>query len=199
MNPLNYAASRSLSYFDARQRLVVSYVYQFPNMSGHGLAGKVLSGWGSSGIITFQSGFPIPITSSDDLELMNSFFFSSAGEPDRVAALKRLDPRNGYNLAFDPSAFQQPAQLGVIGNSPRTVCCGPGINNLDLSLMKDTRIQERFNLQFRAEFFNVANHAQFSKVDGNISDGSVASGGTFGKVLRARDPRLIQLALKLIF
>ncbi len=198
LNPLNYHASRSLSYFDARQRLVVSYVYQFPGLAGHGLAGKMLRGWGSSGIVSFQSGFPIPITSSDDLELMNSVFFSSAGEPNRVAQVKRLDPRNGYHTAFDPSAFQQPT-LGLIGNSPRTVCCGPGINNLDLSLMKDTRIHETFNLQFRAEFFNVANHTQFSKVDGNISDGDVTNGGTFGKVLRARDPRLIQLALKLIF
>jgi hypothetical protein len=130
---------------------------------------------------------------------MNSFFFASAGEPNIVKPLVRLNPRNGYNLAFGPSSFEQPTQLGIIGDSPRTVCCGPGINNVDVSLLKDTRVTERFNLQFRAEFFNVANPAQFSKVDGNISDGDVTQGGTFGKVLRARDPRLIQLALKLIF
>jgi hypothetical protein len=61
-------------------------------------------------------------------------------------------------------------------------------------------------LEFRAEFFNIANHAQFTKVDGNISDSAVdANGnvlpgtGTFGKVLQVRDPRLVQFALKLIF
>jgi hypothetical protein len=199
LNPLDYSASRSLSYFDARHRLVVSYVYEFPKTTMRGLAGTMLNGWGTSGIVTFQSGFPVPITSSDDLELQNSFFFSSAGEPDIVKPFQKLNPRNGYNLAFDPSAFQQPSQLGIIGDSPRTVCCGPGINNVDVSVLKDTRVNERFNLQFRAEFFNAANHAQFSKVDGNISDGDVTQGGTFGKVLRARDPRLIQLALKLYF
>lgn len=56
------------------------------------------------------------------------------------------------------------------------------------------RLSESWNLQFRAEFFNLANHAQFTKVDGNISDGV-----DFGRVLRARDPRLIQFALKLRF
>ena len=79
------------------------------------------------------------------------------------------------------------------------MCCGPGISNFDFSILKETRINERFNTQFRAEFFNIANHAQFTSVDGDISDGDVQNGGTFGKVLRARDPRLIQLALKLIF
>jgi len=87
------------------------------------------------------------------------------------------------------------------------VCCGPGIDNIDFSLMKDTVVKERYKLEFRAEFFNIANHAQFSKVDGNISDsytdpnsGIVQPGtGTFGKVLQVRDPRLVQFALKLMF
>jgi Carboxypeptidase regulatory-like domain len=199
LNPLNYRLSRSLSLFDARQRFVTSYYYEFPKSSLRGVAGKLVNGWSSSGIVTFQSGFPIFITSSDDLELMSSGFFTYPGEPDQIAPLHRLDPRNPSNLAFDPSSFQQPSQLGVIGNSPRSVCCGPGINNIDFSMMKNTTITERFGLQFRAEFFNIVNHAQFSKVDGNISDGDVSSGGTFGKVLRARDPRLIQFALKLLF
>ena len=71
--------------------------------------------------------------------------------------------------------------------------------NVDFSLLKDTKLTDRFSQQFRAEFFNLANHAQFTKVDGNISSGDVAQGGTFGKVLRARDPRLIQFAMKLIW
>jgi len=161
----------------------------------------VLNGWETSGILSFQSGFPIFITSSDDVELMNSFQFTYPGEPDMIAPLHRLDPRNPNNLAFDPSAFQQVplSQQGRLGTSPRSVCCGPGINNIDFSMLKDTQITERFKVEFRGEFFNIANHAQFSSVDGNISDGPVSQGGTFGKVIRARDPRLIQFALKLIF
>jgi hypothetical protein len=199
LNPLNYKLSRSLSYFDARQRFVFSYVYQFPHADVHGFLDKAVNGWQTSGILTFQGGFPIPIQSSDDNELMSSAFFAPVGEPDQVAPLHRLNPRNPLNTAFDTSAFQQPASIGIFGNSSRTVCCGPGINNLDFSLMKDTTLTERFKLQFRAEFFNLANHAQFSKVDGNISDGDPTQGGTFGKVLRARDPRLVQFALKVMF
>jgi hypothetical protein len=60
--------------------------------------------------------------------------------------------------------------------------------------MKTIAVSERGRLQFRGEFFNIANHAQFSKVDGNISDGE-----TFGRVLRAHAPRLLQFALKLAF
>jgi hypothetical protein len=175
-------------------------------MDLHGWKDKLLNGWQSSGIISFQSGFPVPITSSSDLELMDSSFFSYPGEPNQVLPLQRLNPRNGANLAFDPSAFQQVTQEGIIGDSPRSVCCGPGINNIDFSLMKDLALKERYKLEFRGEFFNMANHAQFTKVDGNISDSAVdAMGnvvpytGTFGKVLQARDPRLVQFALKLIF
>ncbi len=199
VNPLNYRLSRSLSYFDARNRFVFSYVYQFPKISLQGFMGAVANGWGTSGILTFQGGFPVPITSTDDLELLSSYFFGSTGEPDLVKPFKALNPRNPYQLAFDTSSFQQYSDLGRFGTSPRTVCCGPGIANFDFSLLKETRVSERFDTQFRAEFFNITNHAQFTSVDGNISDGDVTNGGTFGKVLRARDPRLIQLALKLMF
>ena len=112
LNPLNFRDSRALSLFDARNRFVFSYVYQFPHLALTGAAGKLLNGWQSSGIITFQSGFPIPITSSDDLELMYSSFFQYPGEPDRVAPLQKLNPRNPLNEAFNPASFQQPTQLG---------------------------------------------------------------------------------------
>ncbi len=199
LNPLNYRLSRSLSYFDARNRFVLSYYYQFPKMNIHGLADKILNGWNTSGILTFQTGFPVPITSASDYELQTSYFFQSAGEPDITGPFKKLNPRNPLNAAFDTSVFQDPSQYGVFGTSPRTVCCGPGINNFDFSLLKDTKFSERYNMEFRAEFFNLANHAQFTSVDGNISDGDVTKGGTFGKVTRVRDPRLIQFALKLFF
>jgi hypothetical protein len=198
LNPLNYRLSRSLSLFDARHRLVFSYDWELPSLNTRRLPKKVVNGWVLAGILTLQSGIPVPITSSDDLELMNSGSFTFPGEPDMVKPFRKLDPRNPENLAFDPSSFQQP-EMGRIGTSPRSVCCGPGINNLDFSVMKNTSLTERFNMQFRAEFFNLANHAQFSKVDGDISSGQVSEGGTFGKVLRARDPRLIQFGVKLAF
>jgi hypothetical protein len=194
INPIDFKKGYSLSQFDARHRLVLSYIWQLPIRQLHGAAGKLADGWSVSGITTFQSGFPIRITSNADLELQNSFAFLTAGEPDIVAAFRKLDPRGPNHYAFGPASFAQPTQLGVIGNSPRTVCCGPGIDNFDFALLKDTPVSERTRLQFRAEFFNLFNHTQFVNPDGNISDGA-----TFGTVVRARDPRLIQFALKLIF
>jgi len=199
LNPLDYASSRSLSLFDARQRLVFSYYWDLPRFTGGGLTAKVLNGWSLSGIVSLQSGFPVAITSSDDLELMSSLDSTAAGEPDRIAPFRKLDPRGPQHLAFDPASFAQPQERGVIGNSPRTVCCGPGINNVDFAMMRRYSVREGVSIQFRAEAFNLVNHAQFSKVDGQISDGDPASGGTFGKVLRVRDPRLLQFALKLAF
>ena len=80
-----------------------------------------------------------------------------------------------------------------MGNAPRTICCGPGVANWDMTLIKDTKLNERWNMQFRAEFFNILNHTQFYNPDGDISD------STFGQVQQARDPRLVQFALKLAF
>jgi hypothetical protein len=152
-----------------------------------------VNGWAVSGITTFQTGFPIRITSSDDLELMYSYGFELPGEPDMVKPFRATNPRGANNLYFDPSTFQ-PQALGTIGNSPRSVCCGPGINNFDVGMLKDTKLTEQTRLEFRGEFFNVVNHAQFMAPDGNISDGV-----DFGRVMLARDPRLVQFALKLLF
>ena len=193
LNPLDIRRSYALSLFDSRNRLVFSYVWELPIPKKHGLAGKIANGWAVSGITTFQSGFPIRITSSDDLELMNSFDFEYPGEPNIVKPFRTINPRGPNNLFFDPSTFQ-PQALGTIGGAPRSVCCGPGINNFDVGVHKETRLSERTRLEFRAEFFNFVNHAQFVTPDGNISDG-----GDFGRIMQARDPRLVQFALKLFF
>jgi hypothetical protein len=193
LNPLNIDRSWALSLFDARNRLVFSYVWELPIPKKHGLVGKVANGWAVSGITTFQSGFPIRITSSDDLELMNSFDFEYPGEPDIVKPFHTVNPRGPNSLFFDPSTFQ-PQALGTIGGAPRSVCCGPGINNFDVGVHKETQLSEQTRLEFRGEFFNFVNHAQFVTPDGNISDG-----GDFGRVMQARDPRLVQFALKLFF
>jgi hypothetical protein len=193
LDPVDFRKSYSLSLFDARNRLVYSYSWELPIPLKHGLTGKMVNGWAVSGITTFQTGFPIRITSSDDLELMNSYDFEYPGEPDIVKPFRTTNPRGQGNLFFDHSIFQ-PQALGTIGSSPRSVCCGPGINNFDVGVLKETQITEQTRLEFRGEFFNIVNHAQFVTPDGNISDG-----GDFGRVMQARDPRLIQFALKLFF
>jgi len=210
LNPVDPARSRSLSNFDARHRLVVSYYWELPKTGIKGFAGKVVNGWALSGVTTIQTGFPIRITSSADNELMYSFDFELPGEPDQLKAFKRLKPQNtcftdpnsglpNCNYFFDPSTFTEnttidPSLFGRIGNAPRTICCGPHISNTDFALLKSFIISETKRVDFRAEVFNMFNHTQFFNPDGNSSDGT-----QFGQVTQARDPRLMQFALKLFF
>jgi hypothetical protein len=110
------------------------------------------------------------------------------------------DPRSNQPY-FNVAAFST-EPLGVLNTRNRAFFHGPGMNNFDMSLLKDTKINERFGVEFRAEFFNVFNHAQFLNCNpggaflcpiGNVN------GGSFGMINTARDPRIGQLALKLFF
>ncbi len=193
INPLDSGRSRSLSLFDARHRFVISYNWQLPHFEVQNWSGHIVNGWSVSGITSLQSGFPIRITSASDRELMSSWDFETPGEPDLVAPFRTLDPRSSGGYYFDPNSFAE-APLGQIGNAPRTICCGPGIVNFDLGVHKDFRLSESTQLQLRTEIFNIFNHTQFLNPDGNITNGD-----TFGLVRRARDPRLIQLAIRLSF
>jgi len=193
LDPFNFSATRSLSLFDARHRWVTSYLWQLPVPKYSGAVGVLLDNWTVSGITAFQTGFPVALSSNADQELEFSQDFSFPGRPDLVAPFKTLNPRNNGGLFFDPSSFALPS-LGSLGSAPRTICCGPGIVNTDLSLQKTFVVREGKSVEFRTEAFNIFNHTQFLNPDGNFSDGS-----NFGRVTRARSPRQIQLALKLHF
>jgi len=199
LNPIDPARSRSLSTFDARHRIVLSYYWEFPKSRFTGMSGQIVNGWAISGITTFQTGFPIRITSSADNELMYSFDFELPGEPDQLKPFKTQRPQSNGNYFFDPATFTEdttidPSLFGRIGNAPRTICCGPRISNSDFALLKTFKISETQRIDFRAELFNIFNHTQFFNPDGNSSDGA-----QFGQVTQARDPRLVQFALKLFF
>jgi len=204
LNPFNFNATYGLSKYDARHRFVFNFVWDLPVPKYDGFKGKLLDGWEMSGIESLQSGFPIRIQSQADNELLDSQFnFEAPGEPNLVGPFKTHNPRiDGY--VFNPALFDNcdsvtcpsdpnAVTLGTIGNSPRSLCCGPGINNTDLSFSKQTPLTERLHMEFRGDIFNIWNHAQFTSTDGNLSD------STFGKPLRIRDPRLVQFALKFKF
>jgi outer membrane receptor protein involved in Fe transport len=217
LNPFNFGRTRGLSLFDSRHRLVLSYFWELPVRKFSGFAGKVLDNWAISQITTFQSGFPIHIESFDDTELTASVAgFASAGEPDLIAPFRKLDPhKTANNLGFDPNSFTtngtdnvnspscstqvvfgcfRQSLLGRFGNSPRTICCGSRTSNTDFSVHKNIAVTERTRFELRAEFFNIFNHTQFFNPDGSTTDGS-----DFGRVKRAREPRLVQFALKYFF
>ena len=197
LNPLNFNATYGLSNYDARHRFVFNYVWDLPLPKYDGFKGKLLNGWEASGIISFQSGFPIRITSQDDVEELDSTFdFEAPGQPNLTAPFHTQDIRKNGGFVFDPNLLTNDTVApGTIGNAPRSICCGPGINNWDMSFSKQTPIGERLRMEFRTDIFNVWNHAQFYTVDGNISN----LGGTFGQVLHVRDPRLLQFAMKFRF
>jgi hypothetical protein len=199
LDPVDFRRTRSLSLFDARQRFVLSYFWEFPVPKYSGAKGKVLDGWAMSGITTYQTGFPIRITSFSDSELfgdVNGFEFVS--EPDQALPFHHMDPRKNNGFYFDPNTFTDATvPLGQLGNAPRTICCGPGIQDWTLAFHKSTPITEGSHIEFRAEFFNAFNHTQFLNPCGNTA--SCNDGSTYGKVSQARNPRLIQLALKYLF
>jgi hypothetical protein len=203
IDPLDFKKSRALSLFDTRHRFVLSAYWELPVPQFKGAEGKLLNGWAFSGIAAYQTGFPILLSSQADNELENSLDFFYPGEPDQVAPLRKLDPRklvNGSRYFFDTSSFtDDPTHvstktgtplLGRIGDAPRTICCGPAVSNVDFSILKAIPVGEKRRFEFRAEFFNLFNHAQFISPDGISTD------STFGQVLQARDPREIQFALK---
>lgn len=196
----NFSCNRSLSLFDARQRLVISYLWEVPVPKYNGAKGRLLDGWAVSGITSFQSGFPIRMQTLDDHELENDVSgFEAPGRPIETGSVAFLNPRSNSNYYFCSGGAGaagcnvQDAPLGSLGG-PRTICCGPGINNFDMSLQKGIPIRETVHAEFRAEFFNIFNHTQFLNPDGNFSDGP-----DFGRVTHTRDPRQIQFALKFAF
>jgi len=109
-----------------------------------------------------------------------------------VGRLVITNPRNNGGQYFSASAFA-PSAVCLEGDARRRFFHGPGINNWDFALIKDTRITERFNLQFRGEFFNLFNHAQF------LTPGGILGSASFGLVTATLPGRIGQLSLKLNF
>ena len=199
-NPYNPRLSRGLSIFDVPQNFVASYTIQLPfdKWSGNGtLAKRLTGGWALSGITTFASGQPIQLSETDDNSLSGTFL-APVDVPSYADNGSKLyvdrNPRHG-NPYFNPNYFVQ-EPLGQIGNAMRRFFVGPGLNNSNLALLKDTKISETKEVQFRAETFNVFNHAQFNNPSGNFNN---TGQGGFGYVTSARDPRIMQVALKFLF
>jgi hypothetical protein len=194
LNARNFNSTYGPSLFDARHRFVFNTVWDLPVPKMAGFKGKLLNGWQVSTIYTYQTGFPIRITSGSDNELQGSTSgFITPGEPDLLGKFVTQDPRKNGGLVFDPTLFSNAVTPGQIGSAPRTLCCNPPINNWDAGFFKDTHFGERFNVEFRTEVYNVLNHSQFFSTDGNVAD------STFGQFLKVRDPRLLQFGLKIIF
>ncbi|MFZ0797104.1 MAG: carboxypeptidase regulatory-like domain-containing protein [Terriglobales bacterium] len=206
LNPFDFNKSRALSLFNSAQRFVINYYWELPLGKHQGWVGKVVDDWAVSGITQFQSGFPIRMQTQDDAELISSLFFFGTASPQLIGPFQTVNPKtvqtfNTYDYGnvtghfyfnADQTKFIDPP-LGTFSTTPRTLCCGPGENQWDITFSKRIALSEARYFQFRADIFNVFNKTQFYNPDGNFSD------TTFGEVLQARDPRLVQFALKFYF
>ena len=203
-NPLNVAAEHGRSMFDARHRFVFSYQWNLPwfgrpeNWYGH-----ILGNWQVNGVTTFMTNTPFTVYDSSNPSAQGgapeiSGFFSS--RPNIIG-----NPYSGpcnVNGASVPvhtagcwvnsAAFQQTAP-GTFGDVGRNTLKGPAYQQWDFSANKVIPIRESVNLQFRAEFFNIFNKANFQLPNNDISSPN------FGQIQSAQPGRVVQLALKLLF
>jgi hypothetical protein len=161
-----------------------------------GVASKLINGWQLNGIATLLSGFPftpqVGSNRSGDGDTRN---------PDRPS----LNPSftgpvilGSPNEWFNPNAFVLPA-AGTYGNLGRGTFIGPGLADLDLSVFKDTVVAERTTLQFRAEFFNALNRANFGTPNATVFAGGAINASAGLITSTATTSRQIQFGLKLIF
>jgi hypothetical protein len=205
MFPANPKLDWGPSTIDARHLATANTTYDLPLGNGKRFLGtvegwrdKLVSGWSVTGIETLQSGFPFtpqlafnPSNNGDSRNPVrpswNPAFHGKliSGRPDQY---------------FDPAAFVVPVS-GTYGNVRRDSLSGPGLADLDLALLKTTALSEKMNLQFRAEVFNVLNHANFSTPNTVVySSASSALSPTAGVITSTSTPaRQIQLGLKLLF
>jgi outer membrane receptor protein involved in Fe transport len=184
----NLGAARSIQSFDIRHRLSASLQYDVPFFShGTGLIHYFLGGWDVNAIVTAQTGIGNGVSYGNDT--------SNTGVgslPDVIA--DPVLPRSERSIRkwFNTAAFVAPPP-GRFGNSSRLSFHNPGLNNVDFMIAKRFTVRENVNASFRAEFFNLLNHTNFSDVDNDLTSPG------FGTITSAADPRIIQLGIKFTF
>jgi hypothetical protein len=222
-DPFDPKLDHALADFDATHRFVFSGSWELPidrPFRGNRVMKKVTEGWQANVIVSFQSGQPFTIFSDNDnsgqgnfLDRPNLIGKITKIDPRKVSTFSgaaatcsgQSPDANGNisgNFYFDPTAFDctfnsdghlDPGSLASYGDLGRNTLRGPGINNWDISFLKRTKHSETQAVEFRAEFFNAFNHAQFLNPDRNGFD------GTFGQISQTRGPRLVQFALKFYY
>lgn len=181
----NLRGDRGLSDFDARHRFVFNGIYDLPF---HG--NPLLDDWQLAAIVQFQSGSPVNIVTSNSTVngIGNTLRPDVTGPIASIGAVERW---------FDTSVFTAVPRFGSLG---RNVVIGPGFNNTDLAIIKNTKLNETLRVQFRAEFFDLFNHANLG------APGTVVGTPAFGQITSTRfqtgesgSSRQIQFAVKLSF
>jgi hypothetical protein len=194
----NARYNKGIEANDIPQRVVVSYLYDLPFGRGRkymttGLASRVAGNWQFSGITVLQKGRPVLITAPDQTNLLN--FSSTNGRANR---LKDAELSSGQTLTrwFDTSAFERAAPFTIPTDSlSQPSLRGPGRVNFDISVIKNNPFRERYNIQFRAEMYNISNRPA---LDARGATVDVAS-PLFGQIVTGGNPRNIQFGLRFVY
>jgi hypothetical protein len=168
-----------------------AYSYELPFGPGKPMAnvqgplGKLVGGWMVSGTLIMWTGTPFSVSYSP----------SAAGSlASRADIVPGASTAGVGNLWFNPAAFTTPVNQFTFGNSARNTLFGPGAVTIDLTGSKEVRFADRYTIQFRTDFFNMPNHANFGNPAANISSASAV-----GTITSAADPRQVQFGLKFLF
>lgn len=182
-NPRNFHAEYGPPSYDFTHDITGTWVFQIPGFQhGSKFLTAPLGGWNFSGLAVHQSGFA----------LSPSLGVGTAGlaiRPDQLAKYHKIGSLKQW---YNTSAFVTPP-FGFFGNAGNGIIRGPAYTSANFSLDKTFPVHERLKLQFRAEAFNILNHPNFGNVDTGVGDGS------YGQVVSARDPRILEFALKMAF
>jgi hypothetical protein len=199
----NTSSARGDASFDRTHRFVVSYSYDLPKLkAGNRLLKSVVNDWSITGVTTIQSGLPFSVTDSTSGTIYGISAYAEFA-PGMTTANANLtgSTESRLNRYFNTAAFTTAPVIGDgtgFGNAGRDILRGPGQLNFDAGIVRQFKVgglSENAQLQFRSEFFNLANHPQFNNPGSNRGAAS-----TFGVISStAVAPRIIQFALKYSF
>lgn len=205
MNADDLAGDKGRGTFDIAHAAAISGTYELPVgrgrkflNSGRQPAQMLLGGWSLNAIATLHSGFPF--TPEMSFNPSNNGNTTNPIRPSLNPAFQGTIIEGSPNRWFNPNAFVVPPN-GTYGNLGRNVLDGPGLSEVDLSLMKNMRLSERWNLQFRAEAFNVFNTANFNTPNLITFTSATAPPSTTAGVITstATTSRQLQFALKVLW
>lgn len=191
---------RGYSGSDIRHRLALSAVYELPFGRGrqfnidNGVLDAIAGGWGLGVITEFRTGSPFVV-----IENRNESNTYAAAQRSNILGDPEQQPQWRDNVKgetfFDTSLFEAPGN-GVVGTAPASLCCGPGLANVDISVHKWFELTEKMRLQFRGDFYNFPNHPQFANPEERRGRGGF---GRIASTLRGTGGRVSQLALRFEF
>ena len=200
LNPIDPRHSRAISAWDMKHSVIANYTWRMPVAWAARRQNRLTAGWSLSGTTRFTTGLPVTLFDNSDNSLLgtlgngaNNYLLDT---PQHLPGTLQINT-NGRNgkPAFNTAIFPE-ENLGQLGNARRREFYGPGIEDFDTTLKKETAITERINMELRLETFNTFNHAQFygpAAVDGQRNDAA------FGEIESAQAPRLVQLATRFSF